>query len=220
MAFTVTETVSEEAARSWELLTDRLAHEPDDQLRANLEIVARHVVAEVRGDIPELMTTLVPEPEYEYLGVPGFAGPKGHDAVVATYEASMEAGQNRMEFELCRVVADRESVVTEGTFRQAFSGASLLALDLSFAEPIAADGWYVTEYASIVVWVISPSGLIDGERVYFGGPPQVQRKLNPGECPHLGPVGRDDVTPAGDGTPSGGTGAAGTNRTNGTNGTA
>jgi limonene-1,2-epoxide hydrolase len=192
MAFIVTETVSDEAARSWQLLADRLAAESDDQLRANLDIVAQHVVAEVRGDIPALMATLVPEPVYEYYGAPGFSGPKGRDAVIAVYEASMEAGQNRMEFELCRVAADHESVITEGIFRQAFSGASLIALSLEHSEPLAADGWYLTEYPALVVWVISPSGLIEGERVYLGGPPEPKRKLAPGECPHLGPVGRDN----------------------------
>jgi ketosteroid isomerase-like protein len=190
MAFTVTEAVAAEAAHSWQLRAERIAGEADDRVRRNLEIVARHVVAEVRGDIEALMATLVPEPAYELFGAGPPWGPKGAEAVRAFYETSNEAGQNRLEFELCRVVADRDCVVTEGVFRHAFSGVSLVQLGLEYAEPAEPEGWYLVQYPAIVAWVISPSGLIEGERIYFGDLPRVLRKLAPGESLHLGPVSR------------------------------
>ena len=39
--------VLEEQARSWRLLSERLAAETDERIRSNLEVVARHVAAEV-----------------------------------------------------------------------------------------------------------------------------------------------------------------------------
>jgi hypothetical protein len=190
MTVTVTERVADQTAHSWRLLTERIADEADDRLRANLELVARHVDAEARGDIPALMATLVPEPTYELFGAARVTGPNGYDAVKAYHEASNEAGHNRMEFELSRVTVDRDSVVTEGVMRHAFSGASLLALGADHEPPLEPDDWYLIEYPALTVWMIGACGLIEGERVYFGELPQVRRKLRRGECPHLGPVSR------------------------------
>jgi limonene-1,2-epoxide hydrolase len=181
--------VSEEAARSWRMLAERIATETDPRVRANLEIVARHVVIEVSGDVEALMTTLVPEPEYSYFGV-GFPGPRGYAEVKASYEIGVQYGTNRLEFELSRVVADAETVVTEGTFRQAYTGAMVQQMGGSSDEPLDPDGWYLAEYAAIVVWPIAESGLIAGENVYFGEKARVIKPLAPGEMAHLGPVGR------------------------------
>ena len=181
--------VSEEAARSWRLLAERITRETDPRVRANLEIVARHVALEVSGDVEALMKTLVPEPEYRYFGV-GFPAPKGYAEVKASYEVGVEYGTNRLEFELCRVVADAGAVVTEGTFRQAYTGALLQQMGTSYESPVDPDGWYLAEYAAIVVWPIDEGGLIMGENVYFGEKARVVKALAPGEMPHLGPVRR------------------------------
>jgi limonene-1,2-epoxide hydrolase len=180
--------VSEEAARSWRMLPMRIASETDPRVRANMEIVARHVVLEVSGDIEALMTTLVPEPEYNYFGV-DFPGPRGYSEVKASYEMGVQYGTNRLEFELCRVVADAATVVTEGTFRQAYTGALVQQTGAAYDEPLDLEGWYLAEYAAIVVWPIAESGLIEGENVYFGKT-RVIRPLAAGEMPHLGPVRR------------------------------
>jgi limonene-1,2-epoxide hydrolase len=176
--FPVSERVPEKSARSWRRLTERLAVERDPDIHANLAIVARHVDAEARGDIEAALATLAPEPVYAFFGRPGLTELRGRDAIRQLYRASTAAGQNRMEFELCRVVADRGCVVTEGIIRQA-------------ARVQTPDRWYVTEYPAIIVWVIDPDGRVAGERVYFGGPPVARRALAPGECPHLGPLNRD-----------------------------
>ena len=60
--------LSPEAARTWQLLAERVAGEPNPRVKANLEMVARHVEAEVRGDIPDLMSTLTAEPTYSFVG--------------------------------------------------------------------------------------------------------------------------------------------------------
>jgi hypothetical protein len=70
------------------------------------------------------------------------------------------------------------------------SGSDLRAFGISDDPQLVADGWYLDEYASIVVWPIDATGLIDGERVYFGEKHRIGRRLGPGELPHLGPVER------------------------------
>ena len=190
MTVTVIEDAAQEAVHGWRLLTGRIAVESDARLRANLEIVARHFDAEARGDIPALMATLAAEPQYDLFGAARVSGPKGYEAVKAFYEASNEAGHNRMEFELCRVTVDRASVITEGVMRHAYSGASLSALGDDHGLALQPRAWYLVECPALTVWLISPGGLIDGQRVYFGELPRIGRKLAAGECPHLGPISR------------------------------
>jgi hypothetical protein len=180
--------VSAEAAYSWRMLAERIAGETDSRLKANMEIVAKHVGLEVAGDVDALMTTLVPEPEYNYFGV-DFPGPRGYAEVKASYEVGVEYGTNRLEFELCRVVTDASIVVTEGTFRQAYTGGMVQQMGASYDGPVDPEGWYLAEYNAIVVWPIGEGGLIVGENVYFGKT-RVVKPLAPGELPHLGPVQR------------------------------
>jgi hypothetical protein len=181
-------TVPPESVHSWRLLAERIESETDPKVKANLEIVARHVALEVLGDVETLMTTLVPEPQYNYYGV-DFPGPRGCAEVKAQYEVGVQYGTNRLEFELCRVVADASTVVTEGTFRHAYTGTLLRQMGNS-DESLDPDGWYLAEYEAIVVWPIAETGLITGENVYFGGKARVVQPLAPGEMPHLGPVQR------------------------------
>lgn len=178
------------AEQSWRVLSERAAAESDPRRRANIEVVARHVREEVRGDVPALMSTLVAGPHYQVWGASESVGPKGYEEVKAFYEATIAIGKNRLEFEVDRVVVDDYCVVTEGVFRHAYSGELLLSR--GFAEPGDTDprGWYLVEYHSLVVWPIDDDGLIEGEQMYAGERPRIIRKLASGECDHLGPVGR------------------------------
>ncbi|MWA03198.1 nuclear transport factor 2 family protein [Actinomadura sp. LD22] len=179
-----------EARASWGLLAERAASEPDPRRRANLEVVARHVEEEVRGDVPALMATLVAQPRYEIWGASASTGPKGYDAVVKWYEDSIAIGKNRLEFEIARVAVDGATVVTEGVFRHAYTGAVLAGKATRGTAELEEHAWYAVEYRALVVWPISREGLIEGEHVYVGEPPRVLRRLSAGECPHLGPVDR------------------------------
>lgn len=178
------------AEQSWRLLTERAAAESDHRRRVNLEVVARHVREEVRGDVPALMATLVPEPCYEVWGASGSPAPQGHEQVKAFYEASIEIGKNRLEYELSRVVADEDTVLTDGIFRHAYRGDMLVRRGLLKAEEVDTFGWYLVEYRAAIIWPISADGLIEGERMYIGEQPRVLCRLSSGECDHLGPVGR------------------------------
>ncbi|RZL85012.1 MAG: nuclear transport factor 2 family protein [Rhodococcus sp. (in: high G+C Gram-positive bacteria)] len=181
--------LSPRAAETWQLLANRAATERDPRLRANLTVVARHVEAEVRGDIPALMATLVAEPRYQVWGASASVGPQGYDEVANFYQAAIRIGKNRLEFEIVRVMVDRDTVLTEGTFRHAYSGAMLTARGYDTVEDDPT-GWYLVEYQALIVWPISRDGLIVGEDMYAGEAPRIVRRLDTGELDHLGPVDR------------------------------
>jgi hypothetical protein len=184
--------VSIASAKSWQLIADRLASESSERRRDMLAAVAEHVVAEVGGDIPALMATMVPEPQYHFWGNPsGSPGPRGRAETEAHYQQLIATGMSRLEFVVSRVVVDDENVVTEGLFRHALSGGLLGPLGAS-ADGLSIEPGrsYLVEYLALVIWPITPEGKIAGEDIYFGTAPTVVRALEPGELPHLGLVDR------------------------------
>jgi len=182
--------VVEEQARSWRMLSDRSASETDERLRSNLEVVARHVEAEVGGDIPALMTTLVPEPEYEFLTDSAVTTASGFEAVQSLYERAVKNGRNRREFEIWLVLADRDHVVTEGALRQVMLGQLIDEFGIEYEEEPVPDAWYLTEARILIVWAITPECLISGERVYFAQKERILRRVKHDECLHMGPEPR------------------------------
>jgi hypothetical protein len=172
-------------------LVDRLAAETDPRRKANLEVVARHVDAEVRGDLDALMATLTTAPAYRYLGATSSPGPVGADAVRAWYAQSVETGKNRLEFEIDNVLVDDHAVMTRGVFRHAYVGSELRARGHDESTVPDPDAWYLVQYGALVLWPISGSdGLIAGEDVYIAEAPRVERQLSEDEAPQLGRVDR------------------------------
>ncbi|NGP05848.1 nuclear transport factor 2 family protein [Rhodococcus sp. 14C212] len=179
-------TVHPDAASSWSLLTDRIARESDPILRRNLDVVARHVVAEVAGDLEALKATLVADPRYSFWGGESPTRLRSMVEVEAFYENNMRVGKNRLSFDITRVLVDESTVITEGVFRHVVKGAFLLDRRLPDGGPLDPDLSYLTAYQALVVWPITPDGLIAGEEIYLGEPHQIQRAVAPGELPHLG----------------------------------
>lgn len=175
----------------WQPLLDRIATEADPVRRRNLEVVARHVVDEVAGDIQALMATLVPEPSYSVWGASDSVGPEGRAEVIDWYQRLKSAGRNRLDYVVSRVVADEGCVVTEGEFQYAIAGRDLgpVAEDETGA-PLATDDFYLVTHRATVLWPISDDGLIEGEHIYAGERHRVRRRLADGEMTHLGPEKR------------------------------
>lgn len=172
----------------WQPLLDRIERETDPLCRRNLEVVARHVVEEVAGDIPALMATLVPQPAYTVWGASDSVGPTGREEVLGWYERLKAAGRNRLDYVIERVVADQACVVTEGEFQYAIPGRDLAPLELDeTGSPIAADDYYLVTHRATVLWPVSPEGLIEGEHIYAGERHRVRRSLGEHELSHLGP---------------------------------
>lgn len=181
----------------WQPLLDAIDSATDAGTRHALEIVARHVVAEVAGDLDDLMSTLVSDPVYTIWGASSSTGPVGTAAVRRHYEDMIATGKNRLDYALTRVVADPRAVVTEGVFHHVYDGASLAGRvslpDGGTPEP---GHWYHVAYQALVVWPVSDDGLLLGEEIYAGEPPRVVGEISPDEMPHLGPVNRSAVRPA------------------------
>ena len=106
----------------WQPLLDRIASEQDPIRRRNLEVVGRHVVEEVAGNLLALLATLVPEPKYTIWGPPT-AWDRTDTTRCSWYQALVSSGRNRLDYVPHRVVVDEQTVVTEGDFHYAFAGS-------------------------------------------------------------------------------------------------
>ena len=165
-------------------LLDAIDSATDDNVRHALALVAEHVAAEVDGDIPRLLATLVPEPTYRFWGAGGRPGFTGEDGVRGFYEKLVGSGKNRLDFVLSRVVADASTVITEGVIHHVLDGADLIGRVDAAVE--AGHRYHVT-YQSLIVWPVDPaSKLLTGEEVYLGEEHTVVRGLGPDELTHLG----------------------------------
>ncbi|KAA0120620.1 nuclear transport factor 2 family protein [Mycolicibacterium sp. P9-22] len=149
-------------------------------------MVARHVVHEVDGAIPELMGTLEPTPVYHFWGATQPRSADGAQAVEDHYRSLIATGKNRLEFHISRVVTDDRHVVTEGDFHFVYSGAQVDDLPTVPALPVDPSGWYLVAMHCLIVWPISENGLIEGEDVFAGEWPRILRAIDPGELSHMG----------------------------------
>jgi len=177
----------------WQPLLDRIASEQDPIRRRNLEVVGRHVVEEVAGNLPALLATLVPEPKYTIWGASDSLGPNGHDEVLAWYQALVSSGRNRLDYVLHRVVVDEQTVVTEGDFHYAFAGSELDVQTTEAGEPVTPEARYLVTHRAVVLWPVNGEGLIEGEHIYAGERHRVRRALHDDERPELGRVRGDDA---------------------------
>ena len=78
---------------------------------------------------------------------------------------------------MSRVVADEQTVITEGVFRHAYTGQTLLGRRFTGGDELDPTVWYLAEYQALVVWRMTPDGLIEGEDIYAAEPPRVIRRL-------------------------------------------
>lgn len=183
--------VHPDAASSWRVLTARLDAERHPVLRRNLDVVARHVVAEVAGDLEALAATLVEVPRYAFWGGECPRRLRGMDEVQSFYEENVRSGKNRLSFDITRVLVDEHTVVTEGVFRHVLRGEDLPGRTMRDGTPLDPRTRYLTAYQALVVWPITADGLIAGEEIYLGEPHQVQRAVAECELPHLGQTAAD-----------------------------
>ncbi len=169
----------------WQPLLDAIDAATDEGTKHALTLVARHVVAEVSGDIEGVFATLVPNPTYRFWGVgTNRSVLDGTGQVRGFYDALCGSGKNRLDYVLSRVVADASTVVTDGVIHHVLDGADLVG---RVATPVEPGRWYHVTYQSLIVWPIDPeTGLLTGEEVYLGEEHTVVREISPDELPHLG----------------------------------
>lgn len=151
---------------TWAAVEGRLATETDPILRRNLEVVLRHMKAEAVGDIDGLLDTLSPNPSYHAYGAPLESSPQGRDGVRKFYEDFIASGATKLQFEIDRLVVDKDCVLTEGVMRMAWPGATLAARGIPVDD---VDASYLYEARMATLWPFDENGLATGEDTYTGG---------------------------------------------------
>lgn len=155
---------------TWRLIEERMNRESDPKTRRNLELVFEHMKAEAQGDIEGVVATLCDKPVYRAHDVPGVEAmnPRGDkDAIRAFYDLTIiQTGAHQLELDCDRIVADHESVLTEGVMRMAYPGRTLAAMGIEVDDP---DAYYLYETRMGVVWPVdAESGMLVGEETYTG----------------------------------------------------
>jgi hypothetical protein len=170
-----------EPERTWIAVEERLARETDPRTRALLVQVRDHMKSEIQGDFDALMATLIEEPVYHFWGTGEDGGPKGREAVAAFYRNMIDSGGNRFHFEVERVFADPDGVVTEGRMLQPMAGAIVAASGVTEVEgqPVDPEASYLAEWQLLTVWPAGQDGRLVGEDIYFGSPPMARLRRLP-----------------------------------------
>src|ERR1700722_14227223 len=96
--------------RTWEKVEAGLASETDPVLRRNLETVLAHMKAEAAGDLDGLLDTLAEDVHYHAYGAGEGLSPRGKAEVRGFYEAFIASGAERLQFDIDRLVVDRDCV--------------------------------------------------------------------------------------------------------------
>ena len=166
-----------EPEASWGALEKRIDDESDPVCRALLEQVRDHVRAEIQGELGPLMNTLIEEPEYHFRGAMPEGGPKGRGAVHSFYDAMIQGGGNRFQFDIQRIFVDHGGVVTEGAMRQLVAGADVISAGTSEidGEPVDPEASYLSETHLLTVWPAGEGGRLVGEDIFFGSLPGFRR---------------------------------------------
>ena len=152
--------------KTWAKVEERLAIEDDPIRRRNLEVVLDHMKAEARGDLDGLIETLSPNVAYHAYGAPEENSPVGIAGVRTFYENFIASGATRLQFDIDRLVVDRDCVLTEGVMRMAYPGRTLAARGIPIDEP---DAYYLYEARMATLWPFDADGKVLGEDTYTGG---------------------------------------------------
>lgn len=171
---------------TWAKVEERLAAESDPVLRRNLELLLQHQKAEASLDMEKLMATVSEHAHYHMHSIPNGAGDLiGKSAVQKFYEDFAASGAEKLQLETEWLVVDRHCIVTEGTMRMAYPGATLAARGVPIDDPSA---HYLYESRMCVLWPIGDDGLFTGEDTYTATDGFVgieQRKLSSGDIVSL-----------------------------------
>lgn len=154
-----------DSTKTWRPVEQRLARETDPRVRRNLETLLDNMRAEAAGDLDRLMQTVSDEVRYVAHGSGPEYNPVGKDAVRAFYERVISSGIGRLELDVDRFVADRDSIVAEGVMRMAWPGTTLAAVGIE-VDDRASD--YLYEARMAILWTFDADGLVVAQHTYTG----------------------------------------------------
>jgi len=141
-----------DSSLTWVEVEKRLAVESDPVTAENLRLVLTHMKYESVGNVDGVLSTLFTSPEYRFY-VPGFEDVFGNgskEPVRAFYDDMLvTGGAHQLQFRVERVLADRQAVITEGEYLQAYPGRSLIAKGITVDDP---DAYYAAACRMLIVW--------------------------------------------------------------------
>ena len=150
-----------------------MASAADSRARLLLENVRNHMRAELREQLDPLMATLIDDPIYHFHGMPDFESLKGRKAVEDYYRTMFSSGRMNAEFQVERIVVDRDTVITEGTMISL--GASAETGSISAAVEMTT----IVLTPLLVVWPAAADGRLIGENIYLGAARQEKLSRSP-----------------------------------------
>lgn len=159
---------------SWQTLRERAAATSEPRHRQLLEEVARHMEAEITGQLDPLMATLTAEPVYHFWRVGGANMVlEGHDAVAGFYSGMFATGGQQFQVVVERIIVDDGGVITEGQVKQVYKSATLMDMGITEAHGIAIDAHelWLSNAQLITVWPADAQAKLVGEDIYFGEDP-------------------------------------------------
>ena len=149
---------------TWAKVEESLKTESDPVLRRNLELLLQHQQAEASLDMEKLMATVSEHAHYHMYSIPHGAGDLiGKSAVQEFYENFAASGAEKLQLDTEWLVVDRHCIVTEGTMRMAYPGATLAARGVPVDD---VEAYYLYEARMCVLWPIGDDGLFTGEDTY------------------------------------------------------
>ena len=157
-----------EPARGWQAVQRRLDVTTNERHRRVLETLRDHLLAEATADFDLLLSTLSADPQYHFwVDGSGFgAGPKGLDEVRAHYETLYEERRHVCEYDIERIVADDDTVVTEGWFHQLYPGR---VIESRGAVVDDVDAVYQLTMRVVLFWPFDADAKLTGEDSYSSG---------------------------------------------------
>jgi hypothetical protein len=170
----------------WKCVEAKMKRVKDPVVLARLQTVRDHLYAEATADFDMLMGTINDDPQYHFWGPgtgPFGAGPKGLEAVTAHYRSVYEEGRQVCDWDIDRIVADEECVVTEGWFRQLYPGWVMKSRGADIDDDGAV---YEVKVRLTIFWPFDEHGKLSAEDAYSDGSMFTRgrwRKLDPSEVP-------------------------------------
>lgn len=171
---------------SWQALDSAASLEPDPRISGLIREVARHMEAEIKGQLEPLMATLTLEPIYHFWGNGNPMVLQGRDAVAGFYSGMFSTGRQQFEVVVEKVIASQQNVVTEGHVKQVNRGRDLKAMGMTKVgeESIEEDDLWLSDAQLVTVWPADGKGKLVGEDIYFGANPmQTLRRISKADLP-------------------------------------
>ena len=161
-------------------LRERLAKTESVRQRAMLETVIEHLEAEEAMSLDRLLATLAPEPKYHLWANGADYGPKSRDGVAAYYTQLVADNRAVLEFDIDRIVADDDCVVTEGWIRAINKGVIAKARGWIVDDD---DADYLVTQRVVIFWPFNEAGQMVGEDGYANLDPRAVRQLDESDLP-------------------------------------